>query len=138
IYRPPAHLKALRVIDRRLNSQHTASFVVHLYRVLLDPVPDSQTFHSSLQTASYFAIVATIGSSPQESQHVLTMKLLDGMIDQGGIDSGERRSICEQNVGGVFAFANCPVVRSQDQLALREIGRASCRERVEGGGGVVE
>src|SRR6266540_2641473 len=56
-------------------------------------------------------------TAPLKSQHILTMKLLDSMVDQGRIDSGQRLWVSEQDVRGVFSFADVPIVRSQHQLA---------------------
>jgi len=116
---PSAHLKTPRIIDRRFHSQHAASFVVHLDRVLFDPMPDAQTFDSSLQTSSYFAIVAAISSAAQKPQYIFTMKLLHGVVDQGGIGGRQGPRVSEQNVSGVFSFADGPVVRSQAEFAFR-------------------
>src|SRR6266542_2697237 len=115
-YLPTAHLKALRIINGGFDAQHAASFVIHLDRVLRHPVPDSQPFDSPLQASSYFTPGRLI-SSPQKSQHILTMKLLDSMVDQGRIDSGQRLWVSEQDVRALFSFADGPIVRSQHQLA---------------------
>src|SRR5918992_6182785 len=129
---PTAHLKALRVIDGGFGSQHAAGFVIHFDRVLLDPVPDSQTFDPSLQASAYFAIMAAIGPSAQKSEHILTVKLLDGMVDQGGINISECLWVSEQNVSGVFSLADGPVIRSQHDLALRiEPGINFARQSVQ-------
>src|SRR6267142_2356691 len=71
----PAQLETPRVVDRRLDPQHTALLVVHLDGVLLHPVLDPHPFRTHLNVTARLAAEPAVTAPAQESQHVLTREL---------------------------------------------------------------
>jgi hypothetical protein len=65
-----AHFKAPRVIDSGLDSQYGTCFVVHLDRVLFDPMLDADALDSGAHVASDFTAKKTADAPAQEPQHI--------------------------------------------------------------------
>src|SRR5262245_26781555 len=107
------------IVDRRLDPEYRALFVVHLDRIAVDPVLDPNSFGSIEITGCDLAAEPRVDATAQESQYILTTELAHGVSDQRGIESVEVPSAAEHHVGGVFGLANRPVVAPHTQARAR-------------------
>src|SRR5262245_9570624 len=111
---PPSDFESLRNVYRRLNSEYVAGFVVHLYRVLSNPVSYPQSFAAPLKAASHFALEVRSLGTRQETQNILGSEFLDCISDQSRINRLKALLVLEHDVCSIFALANGPVIPSHD------------------------
>ena len=111
-------LEVRRVIDRGLNPQHAALLVVHLDRVLPQPVLDPHALGAGLHVADHFGlqpcrdIAGGWDVAAQEAHYVPAEERRQAVVDQPRIQPCQRPAVTEQDVGGPFALVGRPVVRS--------------------------
>src|SRR5436309_12190438 len=75
-----ADFKARRVIDGGLDSQYGTSLVVHLDRVLFDPMLDADAFHAASHMTANFTFKTTIDAAAQKTQHILRVKMMNSVL----------------------------------------------------------
>lgn len=109
--------KVSGLVDGRFNAQDAALFVVHLKRVGIEGVFDSNTFRALFQIADHFSFKIaphfSVGSDSmaQKAHNVCTGKAGDSVPDQRRINPTQRFGVFKHDIGGIFALLGCPVVR---------------------------
>src|SRR5262249_27682095 len=71
---------------------------------------DVNTFHAVLDIANNLAGEARINAPAQESEYIPAVEMGDRVVDQSGINAGQRLGIVEQHIGSIFAVFHGPVV----------------------------
>ncbi len=103
--------------DGSFDSQNAALLVVHLERIAIEGMADSDSFGSSLKLRAYLALKARAcfaairgNLSAKEAQHVWTLEGADRMADKFRIELLEFLGLIEEHIGSVFALGSTPVV----------------------------
>src|SRR5438093_13116926 len=68
------------IIDGGLDSQYGTSLVVHLDRVLFDPMLDADAFHAASHMTANFTFNTTIDAAAQKTQHILRVKMMNSVL----------------------------------------------------------
>src|SRR5215813_10690887 len=105
-----------RIINGGLDSQYGTSFVVHLDRVLFDPMLDADAFHAAAHMASDFAVEETYDATAQKPQYILAMKMMNGVVQESRINVFQKGWIPKQDVGGIFALTQTPIMGLKVQI----------------------
>ena len=113
------NLKTPGIVDRSLDSQDRALLVVHLDRVLIKPVLDSQALAALEVAGANLSAKPTISASPQKTQYVLAAELLNSMPAEPPINPLKGSRILEHHICGVLTLPDAPVVSMQIQSARR-------------------
>ena len=118
--------KIAGLVEGRFDPQDAALFVVHLDRVGLEGVFDSNPFGALFQIADNFPfkVAAHLSMSghpvAQKAHDIGAGKAGDGVPDQGWVDGAQGLGALEHHIRGVFALLGCPVVlESQRPAYLR-------------------
>lgn len=65
---------------------------------------DADPFGALPEAAGEFSGEVAMGFAAEEAQHVWAFEMRRGVLDQGGIDRGERLGVAEHQVSGPFAL----------------------------------
>ena len=79
-------LETVRVVEGHFHAQQTSRFVVHLDRIFIEPVADADPFGPMDQRAVGLALKSSGHHPSQEAQQVTGREMLDGVMQQPGID----------------------------------------------------
>jgi len=80
------NFEARRFVDGGLDSQYGTGFVVHLDRVLFDPMLDADAFHSRAHVATDFTVEQAADTPAQKPQHVFALKMVNGVLQESRIN----------------------------------------------------
>src|SRR5271166_585337 len=105
--------KPVRLIDGRLDPQDAAVLVVHLDRILVDPVFDPHAFGTSFVIRRRFAMERAVAAPAQKAQHVPADEVLQRMPDKLRVSFAQPRRVAEHDVAGVLRLPCRPVIRSE-------------------------
>jgi hypothetical protein len=109
-------LEAVRVVERHFHAEQARRFVVHLDRVLIEPMADADPFGAMHQRTVRLALKAPGDDPAEEAQDVAGREVLDRVMKHPGIERLEIGGGVEDRIGGPLAFAHAPVVAAE-QLA---------------------
>src|SRR5258707_5140800 len=108
---PGAIYPELPWVDHRgFNSQDAALFIVHLNRIAISGVTQSNALGPVFERAIDLT-PETIGAGPtKESEHMWTGETANAMMEELGIERRQRRGIFKQQIGRIFGLSCAPVV----------------------------
>lgn len=96
--------------DGGFDTQDATGLVVHLDGIAVDPMFDADPFGALPEAAGELSGEVAMSFAAEEAQHVWAFEMRRGVLDQGGIDRGERLGVAEHQISGPFALIGRPVI----------------------------
>ena len=106
-----------QIVDRGLDAQNEAEFVVQLDGDRPHRVFDSRPFNADVETVAHFAFELRVQLAPEESGDVVWLDRVNCRARQIFIDGLQIGLPAEDDVGGIFALVHAPVV-SAGEVAI--------------------